>query len=111
MGSLSDNPSFAPGKPDLEKTGAHGTLAGDEGSTAGGARLLAVVVGEDRAFVGDAVNIRRAVPHHAAVIGANVPVADIIAHDDEDVRLLLCLGLQGSWVEHSRNRHDRRRPY
>ena len=65
------------------------TLAGDERGAPGGAGLLAVVVGEDRAFVGDAVDVGRAIAHHAAVVGADVPVADVVAHDDEDVRLLL----------------------
>ena len=56
------------------------------------AGLLAVVVGKDRAFIGDAVDVGCAVSHHAAVVGADVPVADVIRHDDEDVRLLrLCL--------------------
>ena len=50
-------------------------------------RLLAVIVGEQRALVGDAVDVGRAVAHHAAVVGADVPVADVVAHDDEDVRL------------------------
>ena len=63
-------------------------LAGDEGGAAGGAGLLGVEVGEDRAFVGDAVDVGRAVAHHAAVVGADVPVADVVAQDDEDVRLL-----------------------
>ena len=42
-------------------------------------------VREDRAFVGDAINIGRAVAHHTAVVGADVPVADVVRHDDEDV--------------------------
>ena len=73
---------------DLEQAGADRALAGDEGGAAGGAGLLAVVVGEHRAFFGDAVDIGRAVAHHAAVVGADVPLADVVAHDDQDVRLL-----------------------
>ena len=45
------------------------------------------MVGEDRAFLGDAVDVRRAVAHHAAVVGADVPQPDVVAEDDEDVRL------------------------
>jgi hypothetical protein len=45
------------GQPDLEQAGAHRALPGDEGGAAGGAGLLAVVVREDRAFVGDAVDV------------------------------------------------------
>ena len=73
---------------DLEQAGADRALSGDEGGAAGGAGLLGVIVGEDRAFLGDAVDVGRAVAHHAAIVGADVPVADVVAHDDEDVRLL-----------------------
>ena len=31
----------------------------------------------------------RAAGHHAAVVGADVPHADVIAHDEDDVRLLV----------------------
>ena len=77
---------------DLQQSGAQRALAGDEGGAAGGTGLLAVIVGEDRALVGDAVDVGRVVAHHAAIVGADVPVADVIAHDDENVRLLLLLG-------------------
>ena len=89
VGSLSDRPSLRCRQPDFEKAGAHRALAGDECGAAGGAGLLAVIVGEDRAFIGDAVDVGRAVAHHATVVGADVPVADVIAHDDENVRLCL----------------------
>ena len=79
------------GQADLEQPGPQRTLPGDERGAAGGAGLLPVIVGEDRAFVGDAVDVGRAVAHHAAIVGADVPVADVIAHDDEDVGLLLLL--------------------
>ncbi len=80
------------GQPDLQQPGPQRALSGDEGGAAGGAGLLAIIVGEDRALVGDAVDVGRAIAHHAAVVGADIPVADIIAHDDEDVGLLLLLG-------------------
>ena len=80
-------------QPDLEQAGADRALASDEGGAAGGTGLLRVIVGEDRAFVGDPVDVGRAIAHHAAVVGADVPVADVVAHDDEDVGLLrLSLG-------------------
>ena len=61
--------------------------AGDKRGPAGRTGLLAVVVGEDRALVGDAVEVGRAIAHLAAVVGADVPVADILAHNDDDGRL------------------------
>ncbi len=73
---------------DLEQAGADRALAGDEGGPARRAGLLGVIVGEDRALVGDAIDVGRAIAHHAAVVGADVPVADVVAHDDENVGLL-----------------------
>jgi hypothetical protein len=66
--------------------------------------LLSVIVGKDRAFIGDAVDIGRAVAHHAAVVGADVPIADVVGHDHENVRRLL-------WLRgcSQRGQHDRER--
>ena len=58
---------------DLGQPGADGRLPGDECRAAGGAALLAIPVGEERAFLGDAVDVRRLVAHHALVVGADVP--------------------------------------
>ena len=80
----------------LQQPGPQRTLPGDEGGAAGGAGLLPIIVGEDRAFIGDAIDVGRAVAHHAAIVGADVPVADVIAHDDEDVGLLLLRGSGGT---------------
>ena len=74
---------------DLEHAGAEARLAGDEARAPGGAALLAVPVGEQRAFLGDAVDVRRLVAHHALVVGADVPVADVVAPEDEDVGFLV----------------------
>ena len=46
------------GQPDLQQAGAHRALAGDEGGAAGGAGLLAVIVGEDPAFLRQPVDVR-----------------------------------------------------
>src|SRR5208282_2245501 len=64
-------------------------LAGNERSAASSAGLLAVVVSENRAFIGNAIDVGRAVPHHASVVSTDVPVADIVAHDHKNVWLLL----------------------
>ena len=78
------------GQSDLGQTGAHRRLAGDECGAAGGAALLAVPVGEHRAFVGDAVDVRRLVAHHAHVVGADVELADVVTPDNQDVGFVLC---------------------
>ena len=83
------------GKPDLGArladgghAGADRQLAGDEVRATRRATCLGVVVGEQHSFFGELVEVRRAAGHHAAVIGADVPHADVIAHDEEDVGLL-----------------------
>src|SRR5262249_36735967 len=75
------------GYADLAEPGAQADLPGDEGRAAGGAGVLRVVVGKNHAFIGDAVDIRRLVTHQPARIGADVGLADVVAEDDEDVRL------------------------
>ena len=73
---------------DLGQAGADRVLAGDERGAAGGAALLAVIVGEGDALVGDAVDVGRAVAHLAAAVVADVPPADVVAPENEDVRFL-----------------------
>src|SRR5206468_12608325 len=73
---------------DFEHAGAETRLAGDEARAPGGTALLAVPVRKERAFLRDAVNVRRFVAHHSLVVSADVPVADVVAPDDEDVGLL-----------------------
>ena len=58
-------PDGSAGHPDLGEAGANRVLPGDEAGAAGGAALLRVIVGEQAAFVGDAVDVGRAVSHHA----------------------------------------------
>ena len=78
---------------DRGHAGADRQLAGDEGRPARRAARLGVVIGEQHALVGELVEVRRPPGHHAAVVGADVPDADVVAHDDDDVRfgLILCL--------------------
>ena len=81
------------GLADRGHAGADRQLAGDEVRAAGRAARLGVVVGEQHALGGDLVEVRRPARHHAAVVGADVPDADVVTHDDDDVGLLLrCSG-------------------
>ena len=75
------------GQPDLGEPGPKRRLTGDERRAAGGAALLGVIIGEDDAFLGDPVDIRRAVAHQALGVDRDVPLADVVAEDHEDVRL------------------------
>ena len=63
-------------------------LAGDEVGPPRRAARLGVVVGEQHALRGQLVEVRRLARHHAAMIGADVEPADVVAHDEDDVRLL-----------------------
>ena len=74
------------GHPYLGQTGAERVLAGYKGGTSGGATLLAVVVGESGALVGHAVDVGRAVTHLTAIVVADVPPADVITPENQDVR-------------------------
>jgi hypothetical protein len=68
--------------------GTKGTLAGDKSGAAGGAALLAVIVGRQRAFLGKPIDVRRALAHDARVIRADIRPADSVGHDDENIRSL-----------------------
>src|SRR5262249_37576649 len=75
---------------DFRQARANGVLAADKGGPSCGAALLAVEVRERDAFVGDAVDVRRPVAHHAAAEVTDVPRADVIAPENQNVRLLGC---------------------
>ena len=70
---------------DFRKSCAKHRLAENERRTTRGAALLAVVVGEDHAFLRDAVDVRRAVAHQSHRVGADVRLADVVTPDNEDV--------------------------
>jgi len=54
------------------------------------ATLLSVPVGEERAFLRNAVEVRGSISHDPEVIGADVVPADVVAHDEKNVWFLLC---------------------
>ena len=78
-----------PGHSDFCQAGADRVLAGDEAGAPGRAALLRVIVGEEAAFVGDAVDVRGAVPHHPVAELADVPDADIVTPEDQDIGLFV----------------------
>ena len=86
-GSSAFSPESGARHADLCQTGADRRLAGDEGGAAGSAALLPVEVGEHRAFLGDPVDVGRAVAHDAVVVATDVEPADVVRHDEENVRL------------------------
>jgi hypothetical protein len=78
-----------------DHAGAQRMHPGEEGIAAGRATLLGVVVHEDRTFLPNAVDVGGFPHHQAAVIDARLHPADVIAHDEENVGLLLLL--RGCW--------------
>ena len=66
-------------------------LAEDEGGASRRAALLRVSISEDCALARDAIDVRRLVTHQAHGVGADLRDADVIAEDDENVRLLCWL--------------------
>jgi len=79
----------------LGEAGADRRLPRDERRAAGGAALLAVEVREVRALLGDAIDVGRAVAHHAVVVAADVEPADVVGHDEKNIRVSLAGLLAG----------------
>src|SRR5262245_42295036 len=77
------------GQTHFRQSSSNGRLPRDERRATSRAALLPVPVGEHRTFLTDAIDVRRLIPHDAPVIDAGVKPADVVAHDDEDVRLAL----------------------
>ena len=71
------------------ETRADRQLASDEVGATRRAACLGVVVGKQHTLRGELVEVRRLAGHHAAVVGADVEPADVIAHDDDDVGFLV----------------------
>ena len=91
-GVLVLNALLRAGHADLEQPGAEGSLAEDERGPPRRAGLLAIVVREDGTFLRDAIDVRRSSAHHAMIVRADVPDADVVAKDHKNVWQVLLLG-------------------
>ena len=78
-----------PGHPDLAHAGAVHTLPGDERRAPRRTALLTVGIGEKHSLVGDPVDVGREVAHHSPAVTTQVPDADVVTPDDENVRFLV----------------------
>ena len=65
--------------------GADRQLAGDECSASCCAARLGIVISEAHALGGELVEVRRPAGHHALVVCTDVPIADIVAHNHNDI--------------------------
>ena len=74
---------------DFRHAAPHWNAAADECRATCCAALLSIIVGETNAFASDSIDVWRLVAHHATVVVADVPRADIVAPNDEDIWLLL----------------------
>ena len=86
VGACAGMPIGEPAWPTVVKPGADRQLAGDEVGATRRAARLGVIVGEPHALGGKLVEVRRPARHDALVIGADVEPADVVAHDDDDIR-------------------------
>ena len=82
------HPDGRAGLTDRRHSRADRKLAGDEVRATRRAACFGVVVGEPHAFGGQPVEVGRSAGHQALVVRANVEPADVVAHDEDDVRLL-----------------------
>ena len=78
------------GHPHLGEARADGVLAADEARAPRGTALLRVVVGEGHPFFRDAIDVWGPIAHHATAEMADVPHADVVTPEDQDVRFLCC---------------------
>src|SRR5205809_4864718 len=99
--SLSWYPNLCTCLADGGHTRADGQLAHNEVGSTCRATRLSIIVGEQHSFLGHLVEVGRSPRHQAAMVGANIPHADIIAHDEQDIGfLVLSLG----WSNHAEKR-------
>ena len=82
-----------------DHAGAQGMHAGEEGVAPGGAALLGIVVGEHRPLLADPVDVGRLADHQAAMVDRGLHLADVVAHDEQDVGLLRLLGVGRAGVQ------------
>lgn len=87
-------PLLCAGQTDFGQPRSNRALAGDECGSTRGAGLLRVVVGKDRTLTGDPIDVGCPITFHAPVVGADVPDADVVGHDNEDIGFL---DLRRSW--------------
>src|SRR3954466_8988133 len=89
---LGRNAESGAGLTDSRQPGPDWQLASDEIRAACGAAGLRIVVGKHQALSCNLVQVRGLPTHHASVVCADIEPADIVRHDDDDIRFLLAEG-------------------
>ena len=96
---------FGTGKADLGKTSSENALDHDVGRPSSRARLFAVIVSEEHALFGDAVDVRCPITHHAFRVGADIAATDVVTPYHKDIWLLgLGFGLRLDLSQSRRSR-------
>src|SRR5438552_14424949 len=83
---------------------ADGQFAHDEVRATRRATRLGVIVGEEHAFLGELIEVRRLAGPHAPMVGADVPHPNVIAHDEDDVWFVAVCRLRRSDYAEKRSR-------
>src|SRR5262249_52984588 len=78
------------GHSDFGQPGSERILPGDEGGPTGRTTLLAVEVGKSDSLIGDAIDTRCSVAHHASAVVANIPETDVVTPQDQKIWLFSC---------------------
>ncbi len=99
VGSSLRIPRSAPGSPTLLNPVRKGKLAGDECRPPRRATLLGVIRHELPALSGESIDVGSPISHHVLMVCAEVPDPDIVAHDDQDIRLPGGVRAAGSWAK------------
>src|SRR5262245_11836111 len=86
---LGPHAEFGPREPNLGQARAQATLAGYERRAACRAALLAVIVGEEHSFFGNAVDVGRAIPHQTPRVDTEVGLPDVVPPENQEVRFLV----------------------
>src|SRR3954451_20947409 len=87
-GILGTQPDRGGWQAHFRQSGAKYALPSDERGAARRTALFAVAVGEQHALVRDAIDVGCLVAHQAARVARQVGDSDVVAPDDDDVRLL-----------------------
>ena len=94
------------GLADRGQSGADGKLAGDEVGATRRTTRFGIVVGEPHSAGSQLVEVRGLARHDALVIGTDVVPTNVIAHDDDDVRLLCLRKSVARWERRNQCNRD-----
>src|SRR5262249_39435930 len=106
---LSWNTDIGTGLTNGRQTSPQRNLASDEVRTPGRATGFRIVVGEPHPLARQLIEVRRLTRHDPLVVRADVKPTHIVAHDEQDVRLLaIPLSHRGRTAQPGRGQYTER---